>query len=156
MQTLRKLSLFLVKVEEFIVKWTMTAVCLVILFQILGRNLGFPAGWTGEVALLCSTWMTYMGGALAVQKKSHFSVDLFPGKTGPLFRVMGAVSTLTVAFFVFYLVWQGFYMTWLVRLRVSGIADISMAWYFVSLPLSGLFMLVHMLDEVLNPAKTEE
>ena len=156
MQALHRLSLFLVAFEECFIKWAMTALCVVIMIQIVGRNLDLPAGWTGEVALLISTWMTYIGAALAVQKKSHFSVDLFPGKTGPLIRFMGAVSILMVAFFVFYLVWQGFYMAYLVRLRVSGIADISMACYFVSLPLSGVFMLIHMLDDALNPEGKEE
>ena len=153
MQALRRLSLFLVNFEECFIKWAMTALCCVIMFQIAGRNLDLPAGWTGEVALLISTWMTYVGAALATQKKTHFSVDLFLGKTGLMIRLMGAVSMVMVAFFVSYLVWQGFLMAYLVRLRVSGIADISMACYFVSLPISGLFMLIHMLDAALNPEK---
>ncbi|SBW05932.1 membrane hypothetical protein [uncultured delta proteobacterium] len=153
MQALHRLSLFLVQFEEFFIKWAMTALCCIIMYQIVGRNLDLPAGWTGEVALLVSTWMTYIGAALALQKKAHFSVDLFPGKTGLIIKLMGAVSMIMVAFFVFYLVWQGFLMTYLVRLRVSGIADISMACYFVSLPISGVFMLIHMLDAACNPEK---
>lgn len=153
MQALHRLSLLLVEFEELFIKWAMTALCCIVMFQIVGRNLDLPAGWTGEVALLVCTWMTYIGAALAVQKKAHFSVDLFPGKSGPMIRLMGAVSMVMVAFFVFYLVWQGFFMTYLVRLRVSGIADISMACYFVSLPISGVFMLIHMLDDVCSPGK---
>ncbi len=155
MQALHRLSLFLVKFEEFFIKWAMMALCCIILFQVVGRNLHLPSGWTGGVALLVSTWMTYIGAALAVQKKTHFSVDLFPGKTGGVFTLMGIVATAMVAFFVVYLVWQGFFMAYLVRLRVSGIADISMACYFVSLPLSGVFMLIHMLDAVCNPEKED-
>lgn len=37
-------------------------------------------------------------------------------------------------------------MSYLVRLRVSGIANISMGLYFVSLPISAVFMIIHMVD----------
>ncbi|CAK7072625.1 MAG: hypothetical protein DELT_01953 [Desulfovibrio sp.] len=152
---LHKTSLLLQRFEEQFIKWAMLLLCLIVGYQIVGRNLGLPAGWTGEVALLVSTWMTYMGAALAVRTKTHFTVDLFMGKKGPLISAMSVLATVLVLFFVSYLVWQGFLMAYLVRLRVSGIADISMGLYFISLPISAVFMIIHMVDAVLNPQEED-
>ena len=150
--SLHRLSQMIQKIEEMVITFCLGMVCIVILIQILGRNLNFAAGWAGEVAMFFSCWMTYLGASLAVKQGTHFSVDLFMGKSSLLLTVMDIVAKLTVVFFVFYLVWQGFFMTYLVRLRVSGIADISMGFYFVALPISAVFMIIHMLDAAVNPA----
>jgi TRAP-type C4-dicarboxylate transport system permease small subunit len=131
----------------FALKWV-SIFCLVILFLLIGAGVFVrfvpisSMGWADEIIELGFAWMVFLGSTLLWRNKSHFSVDLLPG------RLAGALAGRILDFFlgllsmVFFLILS--YEGWTLALSVEDRSPIlalpKILWY-VSVPVCGTIML---------------
>lgn len=68
-------------IEKYLITITFAGMCIVILLQVINRNLTkFSIGWFEELARYLMIWMAFVGSAVAYRKGIHVSVDFVVGK----------------------------------------------------------------------------
>lgn len=127
--------------------------CLIVTvgLQVLTRNvLHYPMIWTGDVAQLLFAWLIFIGAALGLRRGVHYTVEVLP-MDNPVLRIgtfwIGFVASLGV---VYLMVWHGWTLA---NIRASGTVQslgISRFWMFAPFPVSGLLMLLFMLEAALT------
>lgn len=117
------------------------------LLQVVLRYFTFlslrPFAWGDEVIRLSSIWVIFLGVSMGIRENSHFAVDLFINKI----RSEKARSVFdhvldAVAIAVFVIIGdQGFKYTFTNVTSMLQNIDISMAWFYASIPVGSVFCL---------------
>jgi TRAP-type C4-dicarboxylate transport system permease small subunit len=134
-------------------------VCVVV-WQVFARYLlGAPSSVTEEIARFLLIWIGLMGSAYAYRQNLHLAFDYFSMKLTGLKRywLEIAIHVLIALFSVLVLVLGGSYLvniTWELR-QSSAALGIPMAIVYLSLPLSGLFILLYAIQFVRERAAGE-
>lgn len=136
--------------ENLFLTVAMIALTVVVFVQIIARNTGHYVFWTEDVSILLFTWVVFIGSAGAVRRGTHYLMDVWDDKHVLLKRFVCLFSALLVAAYTCLLIWQGVYMSWLVRGRESGAGGIGMGYYFISLPLGSFLSIVHLVEATLR------
>lgn len=128
------------------------AVFIVAVFlQVVARNyLHLPLMWTDEVAVMSFIWSVFLGSAVAVRKKRHYTVELFPPSWGRTNALLNIVSDLACFFLMYVMVHYGLSFTWMGFSRFSTALGIPKAYLFFAIPLSGVAMLVFGIEVLLK------
>jgi TRAP-type C4-dicarboxylate transport system permease small subunit len=144
----------LASMEKFFIIAVMAMLTIVVVIHIGTRNLGYYVSWSYDVSMLLFAWLVFIGAALAVRDGSHYLIDVW-NKSLLLFR-RGIIvfAAFVTGVFIIILIWQGFKMSWLVRGRISGAGEIGMVYYMISLPVSAILSLFHLIESVLLEWKT--
>jgi len=125
------------------------ALILVVFLQVMARNvLEIPLIWTLDAAQLLFSWCIFMGAALAFRKGEHYVVDLWP-EHGGLTWIPAAVSLAVSAAVIFILVNNGAAMSGIGLNRLSPSLGISEFWFFVPIPIAGVFMALFLVERLL-------
>ena len=157
-------SLFLT-VESWTTRLAMVIACLMMaiaaslaVFQIFTRFvLEQPAEWSEILIRISLIWMVFMGIPSAFRQGAMVSVDVLYRWSPPKIRraldwvVCGAAMAL-----IFVIVWWGW--DYAVRGRVqsmAGIESISMFWGYVAMPVGGLFCVLGLIGNLLDPQRNE-
>jgi TRAP-type C4-dicarboxylate transport system permease small subunit len=148
-----RLRPFLDRCEDLsraIVALLVMALGLVMGLQILNRyllKLGLP--WTQEVALLCLTWITFLGASVAVRRHAHFAVTM-------LLDVLGerARRALRLAIYLLMSVLAGVFLIYGIQFaemglgRLSSAMEIRMIWFYTAIPISAALMILYLVERV--------
>ncbi|GHU09248.1 2,3-diketo-L-gulonate TRAP transporter permease [Betaproteobacteria bacterium] len=124
--------------------------CLVIMvfsvgMQVLSRYLfKTPVSWADETARSSLTWLTFIGGSMAVRLKSHFVIELLvhslPKATQNFFEIVLLLVTAILLAVMFY---TGIIMLPLVHSQTSSAMGFPMSIVYTSIPLGSFFMFFH-------------
>ena len=153
------------KFEQRATSFSMLVACLMMviastlgMFQIITRFvLEQPAEWTEILIRLSLIWMVFMGIPTAFRQGAMVSVDVLYRWSPPKIRraldwvVCGAAMAL-----IFVIVWWGW--DYAVRGRVqsmAGIESISMFWGYVAMPVGGLFCVLGLIGNLIDPQRNE-
>lgn len=119
--------------------------------QVVARNLfKLPLIWTLDLAQLLFSWLIFVGAAVAFRKGMHYTVDVLPESWTRLRAALDLVSFAAAAIVIYVLVVHGWTLT---QIRYSGTVQslgISRAWMFAPIPLSGLLMLLFLIESALG------
>lgn len=108
-----------------------------------------PLMWTEEVARFCFIWLIFMGASVNVRKRAHFALDLFSSKLHPRSKIfLSFLVNILVGIFAFSLLILGWTFFKVGINRISPTIDISMAYIYAAIPLSGIFMLVYTIESI--------
>ena len=138
------------KLNDFLCK-CLRAVCLVlvsvfsclVIFQVLARNyLLISVPWTDELAVIFFVWSVMAGAAIGVRKKTHYLVDLFPASYVRVNAVLEIAANILVFIVIIVLFWGGTIYFKMGMSRNFNSIIITMAWLFISLPISAGCMLL--------------
>ncbi|MBB6217281.1 TRAP-type C4-dicarboxylate transport system permease small subunit [Anaerosolibacter carboniphilus] len=143
----------IVKMLEFLTGFCASIMLISIMWQVFTRFIvKTPSIWTEEIARYSFIYMAMFGAAVGVKKGSHFGMTLFTdrlkGRARDLY--MRYVVNLTIVICSIIIVFYGwdfaiqFGMT-----RVSPTFLVPMTWVFISIPLTGVFMLVFALYNII-------
>lgn len=130
-------------------KWLLVSVSaftiVLCLLQVILRYFTFlsvrPFSWGDEMIRLSSLWVVFVGISIGVRENSHFSVTFFIDKIrNPkhkrIVQLLLDVITMLVLALLAYL---GFNYAFSNTTSVLQNVDISMAWFYVSIPAGCLF-----------------
>jgi len=143
---LKKINRYLVTLETALAGGLLFVVFLVVLTQVLMRYLfGWPNPWSEELSRFCFIWLSMLGAALAVERKSHFGFDQVVRKLSPeKYRWVRRLAKVTVAAVSALLIVSGLALVHLTGGQHSPALDVPMSWVYASVPVAGFLMLIHL------------
>jgi TRAP-type C4-dicarboxylate transport system permease small subunit len=116
-----------------------------------------PAEWTEVLIRFSLIWMVFLGIPLAFRIGAMVSVDVLYRWSGPrLRRVLDALVALAALLLVAVIIIVG----WDYAKRgsvqsVIGLEDVSMFWAYLAMPVGGLFCVVAIIGNWLDPQRLE-
>ncbi len=147
------LSLFCISLSSFLV------ICVV--WQVFSRYvLNAPSTMTDEVSRFLFIWVGLMGAAYTLGRKRHLAIDLLsmklehnPAKQARLGLIINLVSIVFAAVIMIY-GGGSLMLKTLSTGQVSPALGIEMGYVYAAIPLSGLFMLVYLLQDLMDNLST--
>lgn len=128
------------------------------LFQIITRFvLEQPAEWSEILIRFSLIWMVFLGIPMAFRLGAMVSVDVLYRWSPPGFRrVLDWVVALAALSLIAVIIWWG----WDYAMRgsvqsMAGLESVSMFWAYLALPVGGLFCIVGIIGNLLDPVRME-
>jgi TRAP-type C4-dicarboxylate transport system permease small subunit len=148
LDSLKKINSSLVVLETGLAAGLLLVVFLVVLSQVLMRYLfAWPNPWSEELSRFCFIWLSMLGAALAVERKSHFGFDQAVKRLSPTRRLwVRRFATAVVVAVALLLIGSGVALLRLTLGQHSAALDVPMSWVYAAVPVSGLLMLIHILS----------
>jgi len=125
---------------------------LVVFSQVFFRYvLNQPNPWTEELARYLFIWISMLGAAFGVMKRSHFGFDLLVKKMPPYLQKFEHVFVhACMGILIFALIYYGCRMYRVVAFQITPALQIPMRYVYLSLPVSGFLMGFHHLCNFLK------
>lgn len=121
----------------------------IVLLQVVARNyLNMAFTWTIELSLMLFMWTVFMGAAVALRRRSHYIIELFPSSCVRLNTFLDLVSDCICFLFIYVLIRGGVAFTEMSLLRYCSSIEISQAWLIGVIPLSASFMALFCLENL--------
>ena len=128
------------------------------MFQIITRFvLEQPAEWSEILIRFSLIWMVFMGIAAAFRQGAMVSVDVLYRWSPPrVRRVLDWVVCGAALLLVAIIIWWG----WAYALRgqaqsMAGLENVSMFWAYLAMPVGGVFSVLGILANLLDPQRQE-
>lgn len=157
-------SLFL-RIERWSSALALVAACAMLaiaaslgLFQVLMRFVfEVPAEWTEVLIRFSLIWMVFLGIAPAFRQGAMVSVDVLHRHSGPrgklFLNLIAAAAALTL---ISVIIWWGWDYANRGKVQtVIGLESITMFWAYLALPVGGLFAVLGILGNLLDPQRNE-
>lgn len=105
--------------------------------------------WVEQVALLLVVWITFLGAAVGVRRRTHLSVDFIrEAMPGPLRKLALLICGLALLFFGAMLAWQGLVMYERTAQRMIPLLGVSEGWRAVPVVIGGSMIVLFSLDDL--------
>jgi TRAP-type C4-dicarboxylate transport system permease small subunit len=105
--------------------------------------------WVEQAALLMVVWITFLGAAVGVRRKTHLSVDFIrDALPGPLRGAALIIASCALLFFGAMLAWQGYVMFDRTARRDIPLIGISEGWRAVPVIIGGTMIFLFSLDDL--------
>jgi TRAP-type C4-dicarboxylate transport system permease small subunit len=128
------------------------------LWQIITRFvIERPAEWTEVLIRFSLIWMVFMGIPLAFRIGAMVSVDVMYRLSGPrMRRVLDTLVTLAALALVSIIIVVGWNYAQRGKVQsIIGLEDVSMFWAYIAMPVGGLFCVMAILANWLDPQRLE-
>ena len=128
------------------------------MFQIITRFvLERPAEWTEVMVRFSLIWMVFMGIPMAFRQGAMVSVDvLYRWSPKKIQRVLDwVVFTAAMVLVLIIIYWGWNYANRGKVQTVIGLENVSMFWAYLALPVGGLFSIVGLVGNLLDPKREE-
>ena len=128
------------------------------MFQIITRFvLERPAEWTEVMVRFSLIWMVFMGIPMAFRQGAMVSVDvLYRWSPKKIQRVLDwVVFTAAMVLVLIIIYWGWNYANRGKVQTVIGLENVSMFWAYLALPVGGLFSIVGLIGNLLDPKREE-
>lgn len=155
----------ILRIEHVTTWFAMFMACLMLaiasslgVFQIITRFvLEMPAEWTEVTIRFSLIWMVFMGIPAAFRQGAMVSVDLMYRYSGPgMKRVLDAVVAIAALALIAVTIWWGW--DYANRGKVQsmiGLENVSMFWAYLAMPVGGLFSVLAIIGNFLDPKRLE-
>ena len=109
-----------------------------------------PFAWGDEVLRLSAIWVIFLGLSIGVREGAHFTADLFLNKikSEKARRTVDTVIDLLVMGILALLTYKGFSYTITNTMSSLQNIQISMAWFYASIPVGCLFGIIEYLYKI--------
>jgi TRAP-type transport system small permease protein len=124
---------------------------IVVAYQVFSRYVDFVPRfmWTEEISRFSFIWMLFLGAAVAVRKKTHFVIDLFPQSVQERYgRLLDLFVLLIVLGVAVSMVVGGVRFVEMGVKRISTTSGIMLSWIYLSIPVSGASMIIFCLEQM--------
>ena len=133
----------------------MVAITAVVFLQVISRYVfNYPFDWPEEMARYLFVWVALLGAALALQRGAHFSIDALVKRFPVKWRlIVPLLIHATLGIFTLVVSVKGFQLALRVREQLSPGMEISMAYPYLSVPVSFAIMFKYILWEIYSLVK---
>lgn len=128
------------------------------MFQIITRFvLEQPAEWTEILIRLSLIWMVFLGIPAAFRQGAMVSVDVLYRWSPPkIKRVLDWLVCLAALTLIAVIIWWGWDYSLRGRVQsMAGLESISMFWGYVAMPVGGLFCVIGIIGNLIDPQRQE-
>jgi TRAP-type C4-dicarboxylate transport system permease small subunit len=153
------------KFERWTTGFAMLVACLMMaiaaslgVFQIVTRFvLERPAEWSEILIRFSLIWMVFLGIPAAFRQGAMVSVDVLYRWSPPkLRRVLDYVVAIAALALIAVIVWYGWDYAQRGSVQtMAGLESVSMFWAYLALPVGGLFCVLGIIANLLNPMRVE-
>jgi len=124
-----------------------------VLWQVTSRYImREPSSWTDELAGFLLIWVGLFGAAYATGKKDHLAIDLLPRKLNPGRKkyLDMLINTLIALFALIIMIIGGIRLVFITfKLnQISSALEIPIGYVYLAIPLSGLFIMFYVINEI--------
>lgn len=156
MKILKQISEKVSHIAERVVQVTLVGMVaimtIIIIVQVFMRYLFlYSLSWSEEVARYLMIWVAFLGASLALKYGFHIGIEFvitrIPEKTRTLINLLAKLSILV--FLIFFTI-GGFQVSWAVRDQDSPALLFSMGYAYLSAPVGGVFMIIHLLNSLVQ------
>lgn len=116
-----------------------------------------PAEWTEVLIRFSLIWMVFLGIPLAFRMGAMVSVDVLHRLGGPRLRraleTLAAVASLALVVVLIVVGWD--YAQRGKVQSVAGLEDVSMFWAYIAVPVGGVFSMLAVIANWLDPVRAE-
>ena len=149
------------KVLSFLLIILMIVLVVDVVWQVLARYVvKSPSSFTDELARFLLIWVGLFGSAYAVGQKRHLAIDILPSKLKGKKRqsLMIFISSLIILFALTVLIIGGIRLVFITLSlkQISPALGIPLGYVYLSLPLSGLFIVFYCLSDIAQLLKTTD
>jgi len=134
---------------------TLSIFFIAIIIQIVSRHMGVAIIWTEEVANYSFIWSIFMGAAVMVNQREHFSFDFLTIKLkGRKKTVLVLIIDTIVLLFALAILYYGIEAAqtfW--NYNWVAIPEMKMGYVWISLPIMGFTMAIYTLGHLFNGFK---
>lgn len=108
-----------------------------------------PLRWSEELARILLIWTTFLGAAVAIERRTHFRVDAFvEALPRGIQAIVKILTNLLVVAYVVFIIAGTFYMLTSIRMGTTPALQIPIKYIYIALPIGGLLMILNLLDQV--------
>lgn len=145
MEVVKKIIGYIDTVNKYVAIAAFAVMSLMIILQVIFRYiLGASLSFSEELARFLFIWSTLLGSAMCLKRRSHVSVELLiMYAPRPVKKYMGLVANLIGMIFYIILIIYGFKVVGVTMGQTSAALGIKMGLVYLSIPLSGVFMLLN-------------
>ncbi|MEL7566276.1 MAG: TRAP transporter small permease [Dehalobacterium sp.] len=127
------------------------ALTMAVIMQLMLRWFGTSIRWATEFSCYIFVWTTMLGCAVASKHMMHIGVDViinfFHGRVKKIIMIISHTLLLIALVIFTFTSWQ----YTVAQMDHLGVAlKISMSWFYVSLPISGILMIYHTIVQLLE------
>lgn len=127
---------------------------LIVFLQVLSRNFfRISLFWTQEIALLSFIWSVFLGGAVAVRQRKHYVTEIFPSHLVRINLILDLFADLVIFILIYVFIVSGWNFSMMGFTRLSRVLLIPQAYFFFPFPVSGFFMLLFGIENLLEDLK---
>lgn len=132
------------------------AVCLAC-YQIFMRYVVRQStSWSEPILQMAIIYMVYLGTAVTFRRGAFVAIDMLRETArGTMKRIVDLFVFLACLVLVMHMVWYGWQMTMRAQFNVNPTLGISMSWAFLAIPLGGVFALIAIIANYLDPPAKE-
>jgi len=155
MRILERLKIIYQKPVELACVALMVAITAVVFLQVISRYVfNYPFDWPEEMARYLFVWVALLGAALALRRGAHFSIDALVKRFPASWRlIVPLLIHTTLGIFTLVVSVKGFQLALRVREQLSPGMEISMAYAYLSVPVSFAIMFKYILWEIYSLVK---
>ena len=131
------------RILEIVCTVLMAGIVVLLSIQIAVRHLGAGSiPWSGEMATWLFSWCTFIGAVLVYMEKKHIVIDFLVTYLPPKYlKIINFFQQLLIVAILITLIITGIQITSLYADQTATSIEISMAFLFVSLPISAALMI---------------
>lgn len=145
------LRTYLLRVTQWLCIISASGMSVLVTLQILFRFFHTGYGWTDELSRYFMVWMAMFGASLMVAENAdvrlEFVVKRLPAKIA---RVLEAINNLLIFVFLCILCYYGFIKAFSARNFFATSIRISMLWFYLSVPIGALLMLIQLFCRIVT------
>jgi TRAP-type C4-dicarboxylate transport system permease small subunit len=149
---MKRLIVILNRIPELIGMFLLLSLCAVIIANVIARFVfNYGLVWSDEIARYSLIWITFIGSAVLVRFGQHIAIDILEAKMPEKLRHFSHFIThIIITIVAIILIWQG--ITQVVRqyVQVSPATGLPVGIVYIVIPLSGLYMLIYALNNILK------
>ena len=143
------------KILSLFVKILGIALLITVVLQIISRYLPISMVWTDELSRLLFVWFSMLSVAVACIENKHLYLDILYTKLKPkLQRTCDILSDILVLCTAVLISVEGFKLLSIVSMQTSPVLQVSMVWFYASVPVGFVFVAGHTTLKLLNALRS--
>jgi TRAP-type C4-dicarboxylate transport system permease small subunit len=153
---IKKISEGIFKIEKCFLGIMLVVIVVLLLTNVILRYAAnAPLAWADEIARFLFTWVSFIGASACLKKKGHVAIDnfvvLLPQKKRALVNIITTFCIIGVMIMTIYYCYL--MMSMLSGATLSSVSIPQNALY-ICLPLASVFMIVHLLEFLVDDTRT--
>lgn len=152
MLMMKKILDVIEKILEQISRILIGGIVVIIFYAVVMRYVFHrPPPWSEELSRFFFIWMIMLSAVLVTREKSHiqiiFLINLLPRKIR--FFISNFIRFLMISF-CWVMIQQGFKIYPIVAEAFSPSFGISMGWLYLAIPVTGILMIIYILESIIK------
>ena len=140
---------------KFVMAFSSLILFVVTFLQVVFRFLfKYPLPWSQDVIRICFVYLVFFGAAYCVKEKAHLNVDVLLTALKPRTRlILEIIINVALLGFFIVIIYYGFQFVSTGQDQYAPYLPIPMSIFYLSVPLSGIFMIYYLIQQVFEQIK---